>query len=90
MKFRPSAYVEKMLKIVYCCTMATKKNVSKTGDYRQVNKVQADFGERSRTEDFGIDISMLIDNIKRTPTERIRRHQIALNTVEKLRKAKHV
>jgi len=59
--------------------MATRKHLSKTGDYRQVNKIQA--------EDFGVDISMLIDNIKRTPTERIRRHQIALNTVEKLRKA---
>ena len=58
--------------------MATRKHLSKTGDYRQVNKIQA--------EDFGVDISMLIDNIKRTPTERIRRHQIALNTVEKLRK----
>ncbi|HEW79729.1 MAG TPA: hypothetical protein ENH34_07195 [Phycisphaerales bacterium] len=62
--------------------MATRKNVSKTGDYRQINKIQA--------EDFGIDISMLIDNIKRSPTERIRRHQIALNIVEKLRKAKHI
>lgn len=39
--------------------------------------------------DYGIDISMLIDNIKRTPTERVRRHQMALGAVEKLRKAKH-
>ncbi len=38
--------------------------------------------------DFGIDIPLLIDNIKRTPAERIRRHQIALNTADKLRKAK--
>ena len=77
-----SFFVEKILKIVYCCTMATRKHLSKTGDYGQVNKIRA--------EDFGIDISMLIDNSKRTPTERIRRHQIALNTVEKLRKAKHI
>ena len=62
--------------------MATRKHLSKTGDYGQVNKILA--------EDFGIDISMLIDNTKRTPTERIRRHQIALNAVEKLRKAKHI
>ncbi|MBW8001926.1 MAG: hypothetical protein FVQ80_07860 [Planctomycetes bacterium] len=39
--------------------------------------------------DYGIDISMLIDNAGRSYAERIRRHQIALNTVEKLRKAKH-
>ena len=38
--------------------------------------------------DFGIDISMLIDNLKRSPAERIRRHQIAINTAQKLRKAK--
>jgi seryl-tRNA(Sec) selenium transferase len=38
--------------------------------------------------DYGIDISMLIENLKRTPAERIRRHQIALNTATKLRKAK--
>lgn len=38
--------------------------------------------------DYGIDISMLKDNVKRTPAERIRRHQIALETAEKLRKAK--
>ncbi len=39
--------------------------------------------------DYGIDIEMLIDNIKRNPSERIRRHQIALNATEKLRKARH-
>jgi hypothetical protein len=40
--------------------------------------------------EFGIDVSALIDNLRRTPEERIRRHQIALNTVEKLRRAKRV
>lgn len=39
--------------------------------------------------DYGIDVSMLIDNIERTPAERIRRHQIALNITEELREAKH-
>jgi len=34
---------------------------------------------------YGIDVSMLIDNVKRSPAERIKRHQIALNTAEKLR-----
>jgi hypothetical protein len=38
--------------------------------------------------DYGIDVSMLADNLKRTPAERIRRHQVALNTAEKLRKAR--
>ena len=38
--------------------------------------------------DSGIDVSALIDNAGRSCTERIKRHQIALNTAEKLRKAK--
>jgi hypothetical protein len=41
-----------------------------------------------KAAEFGIDISALRDNLKRSYDERIRRHQIALNTVEKLRKAK--
>jgi len=40
--------------------------------------------------DYGIDVSMLIQNVKRNCTERIIRHQIALNTVEKLRKARRL
>jgi hypothetical protein len=36
----------------------------------------------------GIDISMLRDNLARTPTERLRRHDIALRTAEMLRKAR--
>lgn len=40
--------------------------------------------------DCGIDIDALVDNLKRTPAERIRRHQIALNTVKKLREARHL
>jgi hypothetical protein len=40
--------------------------------------------------EFGIDISALRDNLKLSYDERIRRHQIALNTIEKLRKAKRV
>jgi hypothetical protein len=39
-------------------------------------------------EEFGIDISALKDNLKLSYGQRIRRHQIALNTIEKLRKAK--
>ena len=40
--------------------------------------------------DYGIDIPMLIDNMARTPAERIRRHQIALETFRVLRRTKRV
>ena len=36
---------------------------------------------------YGIDVAMLLDNIKRSPSERIRRHRIALNTYRKLHNA---
>ena len=37
---------------------------------------------------FGIDIQMLIDNANRTPSERIRRHQAALNVFNMIRGAR--
>ena len=37
---------------------------------------------------YGIDISMLVCNLSKSYTERIKRHQIAVNTVAKFRKAK--
>jgi hypothetical protein len=40
--------------------------------------------------EYGVDIPMLIANLARTPAERIRRHQIALETFRALRKAKRV
>jgi len=40
--------------------------------------------------DYGIDIPMLTANLARTPAERIRRHQIALETFRAFRKAKRV
>jgi hypothetical protein len=39
---------------------------------------------------YGIDIPMLMANLKRTPAERVRRHQIALDLFNALRKAKNV
>jgi hypothetical protein len=54
----------------------------------KTNTVKAD-PIRAAAE-FGIDIEALKDNLKRSPEERIRRHKIALNTIEKLRRAKHV
>ncbi|KPK42687.1 MAG: hypothetical protein AMJ65_07285 [Phycisphaerae bacterium SG8_4] len=50
---------------------------------RQTDPVQAAI-------DCGIDIEMLVDNLQRTVTDRIERNQIALNTAEKLRKAKRL
>ena len=40
--------------------------------------------------DDGIDVTMLVDNLQRSVKDRIKRHQIALNTAEKLGKAKRV
>lgn len=41
----------------------------------------------ARAKEYGIDIAMLYDNIKLTPTERIKRHQIAVNTYKKIYKS---
>jgi hypothetical protein len=40
--------------------------------------------------EYGIDIAQLRDNLALSVGERLRRHQIALNTVEKLQKAKRL
>ena len=42
----------------------------------------------ANASDYGLDIAMLKANLKRTYAQRIRRHQIALDTMQKLRKAK--
>jgi len=52
------------------------KNIS-----RRTDEIQAAI-------DYGVDISLLIANSKKSYAERIRRHQIALSTVEKLRAAR--
>ena len=57
------------------------KNRKRKDKRRQPDLVQAAI-------DYGIDISMLIDNLGRSVADRIKRHQIALNTAERLRKAK--
>ncbi len=68
----------------YTYGMAHRRN-NKSG---RTNAVKAD--PVSAAAEFGIDVSALIDNLRRSPAERIRRHQIALNSVEKLRRAKRV
>lgn len=55
----------------------------KMDTYSKASEIQA-------AVDYGIDISMLIDNIGRSYSERIKRHQIALNTAEKLREARRL
>lgn len=59
----------------------SKKNRMPTRKSLQAAEIQAAI-------DYGIDVSMLISNIKRSYTERVIRHQIALNSVEQLRKAR--
>lgn len=49
-----------------------------------------DIKELIAAAEYGIDVSALIDNVHRTPAELIKRHQIALDTAEKLRKAESV
>jgi hypothetical protein len=77
--------LELSAKDVYTLDMAVKrkhKNVPGSNP-GQINEVRAAI-------DYGIDVSMLIENLKRTPAERIKRHQIALETAEQLRKARHL
>jgi hypothetical protein len=40
--------------------------------------------------DYGIDVTALRDNLALTPAERLRRHQLALDLVHLLQKAKRV
>ena len=65
--------------------MAAKSNEDRKDQTRshQADPVQAAI-------DDGIDVAMLVDNLQRSVKDRIKRHQIALNTAEKLRKAKRV
>jgi len=54
-----------------------------TTEREQVDALQA-------ARDYGVDVEMLLDNLKRTPAERLRRHQLALDRVKKLQGAKKV
>jgi hypothetical protein len=65
--------------------MASKKTGKKTTTIssRQKNQLRS-------VIDYGIDVEMLIANFNRMPEERIKRHQIALNTMLALRRAKRL
>jgi hypothetical protein len=69
--------------IIQVMAEKSNKNVNHRNKSRRSDPVRI-------AADYGIDVSMLADNLKRSVTERIRRHQIALNTAEKLRKAKRL
>lgn len=40
--------------------------------------------------DYGVDIQMLMDNANRSVTERLKRHHIALKSLNKIRNAKRL
>ena len=40
-----------------------------------------------RAEEYGTDITLLIENLRRSPTERLRRHQAMLEFIAELRRA---
>ena len=64
--------------------MPPRSNIKKhESEHEEIDAVQAAI-------DQGIDVSMLADNLRRSVAERLRRHQIALNMAEKLRKAKRL
>jgi hypothetical protein len=63
------------------------------GEVKEDTAVNGNSGKKDELQiaaDYGIDVSLLISNLQKTPAERIRLHQIALNTADKLRKAKHL
>ena len=64
-------------------TKETKQDSTVSGGSEKKDELQA-------AADYGIDISLLAGNLQKTPAERIRLHQIALNTAEKFRKAKRL
>ncbi len=58
-----------------------------TQDTNTARRTGAIYELLSAEEKYTIDVSTLMDNLERSHTERIRRHQAAVNTVEKLREA---
>jgi peroxiredoxin len=66
--------------------MAKRKFRQKSG----ISKIStpSNMPETAFAVNYGVDIQALIDNLKRPVAERIRRHQIALDTFQKLRNAK--
>ena len=63
---------------------------TETGKMEPAKKRVEAIGPVQAAGAYGIDIAQLRDNLALTVAERLRRHQIALNTVEKLRKARRL
>lgn len=63
------------------------ENAKKT---RSLDDMSKAIPELAAAREYGIDISMLVDNVGLTPKDRIRQHQIAVNTLEKLRNARRL
>ena len=63
---------------------------TETGKMEPAKKRVEAIGPVQAAAAYGIDIAQLRDNLALTVAERLRRHQIALNTVEKLRKARRL
>jgi hypothetical protein len=59
----------------------------KTSKINDIDELARQFPEVAAARDYGIDIQMLLDNLERPVEERIRRHQIALDTFRMLREA---
>ncbi|MCK5565371.1 MAG: hypothetical protein KAJ07_09005 [Planctomycetes bacterium] len=53
-----------------------------------MDKKKSEVDALSNAREHGVDIQMLKDNLKRSVSERIRRHRIALDMYNKLRNAK--
>lgn len=50
-------------------------------------KKSAESSAIARAQEYGIDLTLLIENLRRSPTERLRRHQAMLEFVEEVRRA---
>ncbi len=55
---------------------------------KSLDDISKEIPELAAAKEYGFDISMLVDNLSLTPKYSIRRHLIALNTIEKLRNAR--
>ena len=71
----------------------SESNVHNQGDKaantsEEIDNLIARIPELASAHEHGVDISMLLANLNRSVAERIKRHQIALDTYDKLKKAR--
>lgn len=90
---KPKPVSTKALKKQSNGTEKIKYEINMPEELKQNNTKSGDSGKKDELQtaaDYGIDISMLISNLQKTPAERIKLHQVALDTTDKLRKAKRL